>query len=62
MALTKAHNRMISGATVNVLDYGAVGDDNTDNTAAIQAAIDSLAGVGGTVYVPAGIYKISLLI
>ena len=62
MALTKAHNRMISGATVNVLDYGAVGDDVTDDTAAIQAAIDSLAGVGGTVYVPAGVYKISAAI
>ena len=29
MALTKAHNRMIEGAAVNVKDFGAVGDGTT---------------------------------
>lgn len=54
---------------VNVLDFGAVGDlDLSDpdidaliaaNTAAMQAALDSLIGTGGgTVCVPAGIYLI----
>lgn len=38
---------------INVLDYGAKGDNATDDTAAIQAAID-VAGPGGTAYFPPG--------
>ena len=41
MALTKAHNRMITGAQVNVLDYGADPTGAVDSTSAIQAAIDA---------------------
>ena len=43
---------------VNVKDFGAVGDGVTDDTAAIQAAINSLSS-GGTVLLPCGIYKTS---
>lgn len=54
MALTKAHNRMIAGALINVLDFGATGDGVTDDRAAIQAAVDHAeAQNGGTVYFPA---------
>jgi hypothetical protein len=55
MALTKAHNRMIEGAAVNVKDFGAKGDGVTDDTAAIQAAINA----GNLSTVPSGTYLIS---
>lgn len=53
MALTKATYSMIEGAVVNVLDYGAVGDGTTDDTAAITAAL----ATGASVYFPQGTYK-----
>tara|TARA_R110000868_G_scaffold358378_1_gene620099 strand:- start:300 stop:1694 length:1395 start_codon:yes stop_codon:yes gene_type:complete len=50
---------MISGAYANVLDFGAIGDGTTDDTAAIQAAITFLGAGGGVVYFPVGTYRIS---
>jgi hypothetical protein len=55
MALTKAHNRMIADAAINVKDFGAVGDGVTDDTAAIQAALDE----DKRVILPAGSYLVS---
>jgi len=45
---------------VNVTVYGAKGDGTTDDTVAIQNAIEALhtAG-GGTIYFPSGTYKLS---
>ncbi|MBZ6175606.1 hypothetical protein KVH24_23065 [Streptomyces olivaceus] len=43
---------------LNVLDFGAQGDNVTDDTAAIQAALDACP-MGGIVYLPAGAYRTS---
>uniref|UniRef100_UPI000EF5A659 right-handed parallel beta-helix repeat-containing protein n=1 Tax=Streptomyces sp. E5N91 TaxID=1851996 RepID=UPI000EF5A659 len=43
---------------LNVRDYGAVGDDTADDTAAIQAAL-AACPMGGIVYLPAGAYRTS---
>lgn len=60
MSLTKVSYSLINGAQVNVLDYGAVGDGTTNDTAAIQAALNSLTA-GGTVWFPQGTYLVSTL-
>lgn len=59
MALTKVSYSMISGAPASVVDFGAVGDGVANDTAAIQAAVDSLVTTGGAVYFPTGKYKVT---
>lgn len=59
MSLTKASFSMINGAYTNVKDFGATGDGATNDTVAIQAAIDSLSATGGVLYFPFGTYKIA---
>lgn len=44
--------------TINVKDFGAVGDGVTDDTAAFQAAIGS---ANKAVHVPAGVYKVTTI-
>jgi parallel beta-helix repeat protein len=55
MSLTKVSYSMITGAPVNVLDYGAVGNGVADDTAAIQAAI----ATGKSIFFPAGTYNVN---
>ncbi len=47
-----------SSKVVSVRDHGARGDGVTDDTSAIQRAIDAVAGSGGTVLVPDGTYLV----
>ena len=54
LAATSAEPR---GRILPITDHGAVGDAVTMNTAAIQAAIDAAAEGGGTVTIPAGVFR-----
>lgn len=54
MSLTKVSYSMIDGIAINVNDFGAIGDGATDDTVAIQAAINALPAEGGTLYFPNG--------
>ena len=47
-----------SSLVVNVKDKGAKGDGHTNDTARIQNAINEVAGTGGTVFVPDGVYMV----
>ena len=55
MSLTKATNSMISGAPINVLDYGADPTGVADSLAAFDAAI----AAGTQIVIPVGIYKLT---
>lgn len=57
-AVTRTVNSKL-GDIISVKDFGAVGDGIVDDTAAIQAAIDSVPADGGIVYIPAGRYKVT---
>lgn len=48
----------IGSTTVNVRNAGALGNGQHNDTAAFQAAINSLPTTGGTIVVPAGTYMI----
>lgn len=49
----------IGKADISVRQFGALGNGVHDDTAAIQAAINSLPKAGGTVHIPAGRYMIN---
>ena len=55
-AYMTGNNRGLSSGVVNVTGFGADRTGVADSTAAIQAALDSLATTGGTCFFPHGIY------
>jgi hypothetical protein len=52
---------VLATTVLNVKDYGAVGDGTTDDTTAIQAAVNAAQNLpgGGTVFFPAARYRIT---
>lgn len=49
--------------TFNVLNYGAVGDDKTDNTAAFSECLKALIKAGGgRMFLPVGVYRGGIVI
>lgn len=70
MALTKVSGSLITGKHFNVLDFGADPTGSSDSTQAFKDAINQVGRLvvsppdvsqvgGGTVYIPAGKYKIT---
>lgn len=59
--LSPALQQKIDNASLilNVKSYGATGNGSTDDTAAIQSAINALPSAGGYVFMPAGTYVVS---
>jgi hypothetical protein len=47
--------------SISVKDFGATGDGITDDTAAVQAALDAAKATGGEVLIPSGTYIVSNL-
>ena len=48
----------LQAATFNVTNYGAAGNDSTDNTAAFTACINAIiAAGGGRMFLPNGVYR-----
>lgn len=62
-SVASARTILFPGYTMtSVLTYGATGDGTTDDTTAIQLAIDTVAAAGGGIlYFPEGTYRVSTL-
>src|SRR5437016_2370559 len=51
----------VAANAVDARDFNVVGDGRTDNTAALQKALDKAAQTRGSVFVPEGIFLCSTL-
>ena len=49
----------VTAASIDVQDYGAYGNGVSNDTVAIQAAVDDIKDVGGTIEFPAGTYMVN---
>jgi hypothetical protein len=56
---TDSGDVVVNSMTNNVMSYGATGDGTTDDTDAIQDAIDDLPPDGSILYFPAGTYLVT---
>ena len=56
--LNVINSLLTKSSIINVKDFGATGDGTTDDTQAIQNALDSVS-TGGTIFFPKGIYMLS---
>jgi hypothetical protein len=55
----RAEGQAASQEHINVREFGATGDGKTDDTKAIQRALDAAGEVRGTIFVPPGVYLCS---
>jgi hypothetical protein len=62
MSLTKVSYSLITGASINVLDFGADPTGATDSTEAFTAAKTKALATNKTLYIPAGTYKGSIAV
>ena len=51
----------VDAVAANVRDFDANGDGKTDDTVALQKALDSVAESGGALYFPPGVYRTGTL-
>jgi len=59
-AVAKTVDAKLKDFWVSVKDFGAVGDDSTDNTTAFTNAVNAvLANGGGTLFIPHGTYRLA---
>lgn len=57
----KVGNRIDQSEYINATEYGAVGDGSTNNSVALQNAVNDCINKGNTLYIPEGVYVLKSL-